>query len=92
MGVEPHLAFSHNNYDTIYHQATPNSLRLAFLVVSEFFDTPAPGVTKTLDFIVAKLNESEKTAGCSCGGNPHTTTCPMKPQGPQYETQTTKNV
>lgn len=33
-----------------------------------------------------------KMAGCPCGGNPHTTTCPMKPQGRQYETQATKNV
>lgn len=51
--------FTHNSEDTIYHQNSPNSLRFAFLVVSEFFDTPSPGVTKTLQFICDKLNESE---------------------------------
>lgn len=56
---KPHVAFSHNSEDTIYHQAGPNSLRFAFLVVSEFFDTPADGVTKTLQFICDKLNEEE---------------------------------
>lgn len=27
--------------------------------------------------------EAFKKRNCACGGNPHTTTCPMKPQ-PQY--------
>jgi hypothetical protein len=51
--------FTHNDDDTIYHQASPNSMRFAFLVVSEFFDTPSPGVTDTLQFICDKLNEME---------------------------------
>lgn len=59
MADEPHVRFTHNNEDTIYHQVGPNALRFAFLVVSEFFDTPSEGVTKTLQFICDKLNESE---------------------------------
>lgn len=51
--------FSHNGEDTIYHTASPNSFRFAFLVVTEYFDTPSEGVTKTLDFICNKLNEEE---------------------------------
>lgn len=54
-----HKAFDHNGVDTIYHSKTPNSLRFAFLVVSEFFDTPNDGVTETLQFICDKLNEEE---------------------------------
>jgi hypothetical protein len=57
--AEPHKAFTHNGEDTIYHAKSPTSLRFAFLVVSEFFDTPAEGVTATLQFICDKLNEEE---------------------------------
>lgn len=59
MAEEPHKAFTHNNEDTIYHQKAPNNLRFAFLIVSEFFDTPSDGVTATLQFICDKLNEEE---------------------------------
>lgn len=57
--AQDHKRFTHNSDDTIYHQQSPNSMRFAFLVVSEFFDTPAKGVTTTLQFICDKLNESE---------------------------------
>ncbi len=57
--ADKHKAFSHNSDDQIYHQKTPNNMRCAFLVVSEFFDTPSPGVTEVLQFVVDKLNERE---------------------------------
>lgn len=56
-----HQRFTHNDDDTIYHQATQNSMRCAFLIVSEFFDTPSPGVTDTLKFICDALNAKEST-------------------------------
>jgi hypothetical protein len=61
--TEKHTRFTSNGIDMIYHQATANSLRFAFLVVSEFFDTPNEGVTKTLQFICDKLNEEEGKSG-----------------------------
>jgi len=57
--AEKHLQFSHNGEHTIYHQKTPNSMRFAFLVVSEYFDTPNDEVTKCLQFICDKLNEEK---------------------------------
>lgn len=55
-----HKKFSHNGKDTIYHCATPNSMRFAFLVVSEYFDTPSAEVTKTLGFICDSLNAEQE--------------------------------
>jgi len=58
--------FSHNSEDTIYHQKSATGMRFAFLVVSEYFDTPSHGVTQVLDEIVEHLNtkqaESEEEA------------------------------
>lgn len=59
--AEKHVQFSHNGEDTIYHQKTPNSLRFAFLVVSEYFDTPNDEVTKVLGYICDKLNEEQSS-------------------------------
>lgn len=55
----PYKQFSHNKVDTIYNESSPNSLRFAFLVVSEFFDTPSEAVTAYLDAIVDFLNNSK---------------------------------
>jgi len=59
--------FSHNSQDTIYHQKDEHGFKFAFLVVSEFFDTPSHGVTMVLDEIVEHLNrkqaESEEDDG-----------------------------
>lgn len=58
--AEKHVQFSHNGEDTIYHQKTPNSLRFAFLVVSEYFDTPDAEITRCLQYLTDKLNEEQK--------------------------------
>lgn len=52
-----HEQFTHNYVDTIYHQRTPNGMRFAFLVVSEYFDTPDEEITRLLQFVCDKLNE-----------------------------------
>jgi hypothetical protein len=57
--ADDHKHFTSNGVDTIYYDSGPNSLRFAFLVVSEFFETPAEGVTDTLQFICDKLNEEK---------------------------------
>lgn len=59
MNTEKHKSFSHNNEDTIYYEASSNSFRFAFLVVSEYFDTPNEAISKKLAFVCDKLNESE---------------------------------
>lgn len=55
-----HVQFTHNGEDTIYHQKTPNSFRFAFLVVSEYFDTPDAEITRCLQYLCDKLNEEQE--------------------------------
>lgn len=59
MSGADHKEFSHNGTDQIYHQKTPNSMKFAMLVVSEFFDTPDPEVTRLLQHVVDSLNEPD---------------------------------
>lgn len=58
-----HVQFTHNGEHTIYHQATPNSMRFAFLVVSEYFDTPNAEITRCLQYLCDKLNEEQEREG-----------------------------
>ena len=53
-----HKKFTINDKaDTIYFQREPNALRVAFLVVSEYFETPQDAVTDKLRLICDTLNK-----------------------------------
>jgi hypothetical protein len=49
-------------------------------LVIDRFKLDRKAIAKRAAIKKPKLIEWHKMAGCSCGGNPHTVTCPMKPQ------------
>ena len=61
MANKTETRFTTNGTDTIYHQANENSMRFAFLVVSEYFDTPSEKVTQVLEFVCEALNKEEQS-------------------------------
>jgi hypothetical protein len=56
-----HVVFTHNGNHTIYHQLPPVgssiNMKFAFLVVSEYFDTPDDEITRCLDICCDALNK-----------------------------------
>ena len=57
MMPDEHKQFTINDKaDTIYFQRGPYELRFAFLVVSEYFETPQDAVTDKLRLICDTLN------------------------------------